>query len=50
MAVQDLTKDNFENTIGDNDIVIIDFDYLDDEAFSGNDQATTNHDNHPDTC
>ena len=25
MAVQDLTKDNFENTIGDNDIVIIDF-------------------------
>ena len=25
MAVQDLTKDNFEITIGDNDIVIIDF-------------------------
>ncbi len=25
MSVQDLTKDNFENTIGDNDIVIIDF-------------------------
>jgi len=25
MAVQDLTKDNFENTIGNNDIVIIDF-------------------------
>ena len=25
MAVQDLTKDNFENTISDNNIVIIDF-------------------------
>jgi len=25
MAVQSLTKDNFENTISDNDIVIIDF-------------------------
>jgi thioredoxin 1 len=25
MAVQNLTKDNFENTISDNDIVIIDF-------------------------
>ena len=25
MAVQELTKDNFENTISDNDIVIIDF-------------------------
>ena len=25
MAVQDLTKDNFENTISNNDIVIIDF-------------------------
>ena len=25
MAVQDLTKENFENTIGTNDIVIIDF-------------------------
>jgi len=25
MAVQELTKDNFDNTIADNDIVIIDF-------------------------
>ena len=25
MAVQDLTKDNFESTLSDNDIVIIDF-------------------------